>query len=103
MFIAICSIVPFIISNIRYRSKKIGYKYIYVRTNQKEIGTRNEIAQSLERQGIRPVPAFGTRWNDWNNVLCFLLAWAHGQQTNSNVKALVVNHLSESIKQVLPR
>lgn len=26
-----------------------------------------------------------------------------GQQTNSSVKALVVNHLSESIKQVLPR
>ena len=26
-----------------------------------------------------------------------------GHQTNSNVKALVVNHLSESIKQVLPR
>lgn len=69
MIIAICSIVPFIISNIRYRSKKIGYKYIYVRTNQKTSGTWNEIAQSLERQGIRPVPSFGTRWNDCNNVL----------------------------------
>ena len=62
-FIIYCSIVPFIISNIRYKSKKIGYKYIYVRTNKKTSGTRNEIAQSLERQGIRPVPSFGTKCN----------------------------------------
>lgn len=32
-----------------------------------------------------------------------LASTSTGQQTNSNVKALVVNHLSESIKQVLPR
>ena len=32
-----------------------------------------------------------------------LASTSTGQQTNSNVKALVVNHLSERIKQVLPR
>lgn len=32
-----------------------------------------------------------------------LASTSTGQQTNSSVKALVVNHLSESIKQVLPR
>lgn len=32
-----------------------------------------------------------------------LASTSTGQQTNNNVKALVVNHLSESIKQVLPR
>ena len=69
MFIAICSVVPLIFSKLRYKSKKIGYKYIYVRTNKKISGTWNKIAQSLERQGIRPVPVFGTKWNDCNNVL----------------------------------
>lgn len=32
-----------------------------------------------------------------------LASTSTGQQTNSSIKALVVNHLSESIKQVLPR
>lgn len=32
-----------------------------------------------------------------------LASTSTGQQTNSSVKALVVNHLSESIKQVIPR
>ncbi len=57
----LCYVVTLIFSKLRYRSKKIGYKYIYVRTNKKISVTRNKIAQSLERQGIRPVTDFGTK------------------------------------------
>lgn len=68
MFITICYVVTLIFSKLRHRSKKIGYKYIYVRTNKKISVTRNKIAQSLERQGIRPVPVFGTKWNNVLNT-----------------------------------
>lgn len=63
MFITICYVVTLIFSKLRYRSKKIGYKYIYVRTNKKISVTRNKIAQSLELQGIRPVTPSVTRCN----------------------------------------
>lgn len=59
----LCYVVTLIFSKLRYRSKKIGYKYIYVRTNKKISVTRNKIAQSLERQGIRRVTPSVTRCN----------------------------------------
>lgn len=68
MFITICYVVTLIFSKLRHRSKKIGYKYIYVRTNKKTSVTRNKIAQSLERQGFRRVTPSVTRCNNVLNT-----------------------------------
>lgn len=68
MFITICYVVTLIFSKLRHRSKKIGYKYIYVRTNKKISVTRNKIAQSLERQGFRRVTPSVTRCNNVSNT-----------------------------------